>query len=223
MTDQQWENLLRILDGELLSPLPTGFLVDGPWVCGINKMRLMDYFTDTQAWLRANLNAVGRFPDVLWLPGFWAEFGMISNPPSFGAKCIWPQDGFPTCEPVPEKASDYDNLLDLFRAIDDEILYQPEYFYSSFEEDTSVACTYGGSFTFGPSASGENLTFQDCAYIQGFVLNGSGTYDYNSGLYTIEAEVSGDKSGTLTYENDHSSNSISVTGEYGGQTIDLQQ
>ena len=124
---------------------------------------------------------------------------------------------------IPEKASDYDNLLDLFRAIDDEILYQPEYFYSSFEEDTSVACTYGGSFTFGPSASGENLTFQDCAYIQGFVLNGSGTYDYNSGLYTIEAEVSGDKSGTLTYENDHSSNSISVTGEYGGQAIDLQQ
>jgi uroporphyrinogen decarboxylase len=60
----------------------------------------MEYFTDTQLWLRANLNAVQRFPEVLWLPGFWAEFGMISNPPSFGAKCIWPVDGFPTCQRV---------------------------------------------------------------------------------------------------------------------------
>jgi uroporphyrinogen decarboxylase len=50
--------------------------------------------------LEANLTAVRRFPDVFWLPGFWAEFGMISNPPSFGARCVWPQDGFPTCKTV---------------------------------------------------------------------------------------------------------------------------
>ena len=111
MTDTQWECLLSILGGERLSPVPTGFLVDGPWVCGANSLRLMDYFTDTQAWLRANLNAIERFPDVLWLPGFWAEFGMISNPPSFGAKCIWPEDGFPTCGPVLRDCSDIADLV----------------------------------------------------------------------------------------------------------------
>jgi uroporphyrinogen decarboxylase len=110
MTDKQWENLLRILSGQRLSPIPTGFLVDGPWVCGVGHLRLMDYFTDTQAWLRANLDAVERFPDVLLLPGFWAEFGMISNPPSFGAKCIWPEDGFPTCRPVLRDCSDIASL-----------------------------------------------------------------------------------------------------------------
>jgi uroporphyrinogen decarboxylase len=47
---------------------------------------------------------------VLWLPGFWAEFGMISNPPSFGAKCIWPEDGFPTCEPVLRDCDDIAGL-----------------------------------------------------------------------------------------------------------------
>jgi uroporphyrinogen decarboxylase len=100
MTDQQWDNLLKIIGGELLDPLPVGFLVDGPWVTGINNIGLMDYFTDNRVWLDANLEAMQRFPDVLWLPGFWAEFGMISNPPSFGSKCVWPEDGFPTCEPV---------------------------------------------------------------------------------------------------------------------------
>ena len=46
MTDQQWTQLLRIIDGELLDPPPTGFLIDGPWVAGINNIGLMDYFTD---------------------------------------------------------------------------------------------------------------------------------------------------------------------------------
>jgi uroporphyrinogen decarboxylase len=99
MTDQQWESLLRILDGERLHPLPVGFLVDGPWVAGMAQASLMDYFSDRPTWLSANLEANRRFPDVFWLPGFWAEFGMISNPPSFGAKCVWPEEGFPTCEP----------------------------------------------------------------------------------------------------------------------------
>ena len=111
MNDKQWEYLLSILSGERHSPLPIGFLVDGPWLSGINKLRLMDYFTDTQAWLRANLEAVERFPDVFWLPGFWAEFGMISNPPSFGAKCVWPEDGFPSCEPVLRDCADIARLV----------------------------------------------------------------------------------------------------------------
>ncbi len=110
MTDGQWEDLLRIINGELLDPLPVGFLVDGPWVAGVNNISLMDYFTDNHLWLEANLAAVQRFPEVLWVPGFWAEFGMISNPPSFGAKCVWPEDGFPSCETVLRDCADIARL-----------------------------------------------------------------------------------------------------------------
>jgi uroporphyrinogen decarboxylase len=110
MTDEQWECLLGILNGDLLSRPPIGFLVDGPWVSGVNNLHLMDYFTDTQVWLRANLESVQRFPEVLWLPGFWGEYGMISNPPSFGAKCVWPEEGFPTCETVLRECSDIADL-----------------------------------------------------------------------------------------------------------------
>ncbi len=100
MTDEQWTQLLQILDGRRLNALPVGFLVDGPWFAGLRQVRLIDYLTDGRTWLDANRYAVERFPEVFWLPGFWAEFGMISNPPSFGAKCIWPGDGFPTCRPL---------------------------------------------------------------------------------------------------------------------------
>jgi len=100
VTDQQWAILLDVLAGQRVDPPAVGFLVDGPWVAGVNGVRLMDYFTDNAVWLQANLQANSRFPGVMWLPGFWAEFGMISNPPSFGCKCVWPEDGFPTCEPA---------------------------------------------------------------------------------------------------------------------------
>jgi uroporphyrinogen-III decarboxylase len=110
MTDDQWSQLLRILDGQRFDPVPVGFLVDGPWFAGRQQVRLIDYLTDGRVWLEANLQAVRQFPQVLWVPGFWAEFGMISNPPSFGAKCIWPEEGFPTCEPV---LRGFDDIADL--------------------------------------------------------------------------------------------------------------
>jgi pimeloyl-ACP methyl ester carboxylesterase len=122
-----------------------------------------------------------------------------------------------------ENVSDYADPLEIFSAIDNEIQLQPEYFYSYFEEDTSVACPFGGSFTFGPSEAGESYSFENCAYVKGFALSGTGGYDYGTGLFTIEAQVSGDKSGALTYTYDGNDGSSSVTGEYGGEAIDLQQ
>ena len=122
-----------------------------------------------------------------------------------------------------ENASDYADVLEIFWAIDGEIEFQPEYFYSHFEEDVTVACPYGGTFTFGPSDLGEAFTFGDCAYTRGFALTGTGSYDYETGLFSIVAEVSGDKPGSLTYSRNYNDGSISVTGEYGGETIDLQR
>lgn len=64
---------------------------------------------------------------------------------------------------------------------------------------------------------------RNCAYVKGFALTGNGGYDYAAGLFNITAKVSGDKSGSLTYSHNYSDDSISVTGEYGGETIDLQR
>ena len=70
----------------------------------------------------------------------------------------------------------------------------------------------------------EKLTATQIAtFIKGFAITGTGGYDSSTGILTFEAEVSGKKSGTLTYTNDYSSGAISVTGEYGGEAIDLSQ
>jgi len=95
MTDSQWQDLIRILRGELLDPLPVGLIIDSPWLAGWAGLTVMDYFADDAAWLEANLRAVRQFPEMLFLPGFWAEYGMCTEPSAFGAKCIWPENEFP--------------------------------------------------------------------------------------------------------------------------------
>ena len=123
---------------------------------------------------------------------------------------------------IQAQASDYANPLQILATIDNEIQLQPEFLYSSLEETTSVACPDGGSFTFGPSSAGVSYSFDNCAYLKGFAITGAGSFDLSNGLFTVDAQVSGDKSGTLTYVHNHKNNSVSVTGQYGGQTIDLQ-
>ena len=95
MTDQEWQILLRVLGGERVDPTPVGLIIDSPWLAGWGGLSVMDYFTDEDAWLQTNLNVVRQFPDVLFLPGFWAEFGMCSEPSAFGAKCVFPENDFP--------------------------------------------------------------------------------------------------------------------------------
>ena len=100
MTDQQWLDLLRVLDGELLTPLPVGLIIDSPWLPGWAGMSILDYFTSERLWLEANLRAVRQFPSVMFLPGFWSEFGMCTEPSAFGARCIFPDNEFPFAEKV---------------------------------------------------------------------------------------------------------------------------
>lgn len=100
MTQDQWEELLAIIRGENLSPLPVGFIIDSPWLPNWHGASLLDYFSDNECWFQANLAAVKAFPQVLFLPDFWAEYGMCSEPASFGAKCSFYENEFPFAHPL---------------------------------------------------------------------------------------------------------------------------
>ncbi len=96
MTDPQWFDMLRVINGELLDPVPRGLIIDSPWLPGWAGTRMLDYFADDRIWLEANLKAVRQFGRIMFLPGFWAEYGMCTEPSAFGAKCIWQENAFPS-------------------------------------------------------------------------------------------------------------------------------
>ncbi len=100
MNQAQWETLLAVVAGERVEPVPVGFIIDSPWLPGWAGMRILDYFASDRLWLEANLRVVQRFPEVIFLPGFWAEFGMCTEPSAFGSRPAWHEDEFPFAEKV---------------------------------------------------------------------------------------------------------------------------
>ncbi len=136
----------------------------------------------------------------------------------------WGTDVIRAYEPlIKQNAGDYADVLETFQAIETDIQLQAEYFYGLFTEDVSVACPFGGSFTFGPGDAGEAYTFDKCEYVKGFALTGSGTYDYDASVITYETQVTGVKEGSLVYTDNTADGTYSVKGEYGGEAIDLSQ
>jgi len=95
MTDRQWDTLLKVVRFETVEPLPVGFIIDSPWLPGWCGMSILDYYTSDRLWLAANFRAIDTFPDVIFLPGFWSEYGMCTEPSAFGAKCTWEEANLP--------------------------------------------------------------------------------------------------------------------------------
>ncbi|MDR2473393.1 MAG: hypothetical protein LBD53_07545 [Tannerella sp.] len=110
MTDKQWTTLLSIIDGKTPATVPTGFIIDCPWLPGWYGINILDYFTNDELWLSANLKAAETFPDVMFLPGFWSEYGMCTEPSAFGAKCTFPRNEFPFADKIIRETADIDAI-----------------------------------------------------------------------------------------------------------------
>ena len=95
MTDDQWSVLLDVVAGRSTGTLPAGFIIDSPWLPGWAGVSTLDYFTNDEIWFEANKKAVQTFPEALFLPGFWSEYGMCTEPSAFGARCSFHRDELP--------------------------------------------------------------------------------------------------------------------------------
>jgi uroporphyrinogen decarboxylase len=109
MTEQQWRTLLSVLNGEKLDPIPIGFIIDSPWLPNWAGMSILDYYSGEGRWLEANLKAIQTFPNIMFLPGFWSEYGMCTEPSAFGSKCIWQENDLPFAETI---ITDIDQIKD---------------------------------------------------------------------------------------------------------------
>jgi uroporphyrinogen-III decarboxylase len=100
MTPEQWNKLLAVIDGEAVQPLPVGFIIDSPWLPGWAGISALDYYSSEQMWFETNIKAVKQFPEVIFMPGFWSEFGMCTEPSAFGAKCSWQLNEMPYADKI---------------------------------------------------------------------------------------------------------------------------
>jgi uroporphyrinogen decarboxylase len=112
MTDKQWSELLAVVKDEARTRPPFAFIIDSPWLPNWFGIDILDYFTSEELWFQANRKAIETFPEVTFLPGFWSEFGMCTEPSAFGAKCLFPRNEFPFAEKVIREISQIADLVE---------------------------------------------------------------------------------------------------------------
>jgi uroporphyrinogen-III decarboxylase len=112
MTDSQWNELLATVNGKLLARPPIGFIIDCPWLPNWFGIDILDYFTNEALWFEAHRKAIETFPEVTFLPGFWSEFGMCTEPSAFGAKCVFHKNEFPFADKTILDVAQIDDLVE---------------------------------------------------------------------------------------------------------------
>lgn len=100
MTNSQWEELVKQIKGDKSQVNPVGFIIDSPWLPGWYGVSLLDYYTSDRIWFEANRKAIETFPEVIFLPGFWSEYGMCTEPSAFGTKMVWSESNLPHADRI---------------------------------------------------------------------------------------------------------------------------
>jgi len=100
MRNSSWEDLLSLIEGRIIGYQPVGFIIDSPWIPGWYGISNIDYYSSDELWLKSNLKAIDSFPEIWFLPAFWSEYGMCTEPSAFGSRMVFPENNLPHAERV---------------------------------------------------------------------------------------------------------------------------
>jgi uroporphyrinogen-III decarboxylase len=123
MLKQQWATFKRAARREKMDKIPMALIVDSPWIPGYLGIKHMDYFLDPELWFQSNLRIMREFPDIIFVPSWWMEYGMAAEPSVLGAKIKFWQDNTPSeCHTLyrledVDKLSEYKVEADAFAAL----------------------------------------------------------------------------------------------------------
>ncbi len=112
MLPDQWETLQRAARRQPLPAVPMALIVDSPWIPTYLGMPHLDYFLDPEAWFRANQRITEEFPDIIFVPSWWAEYGMAAEPSVLGAKIRFWGDNTPSVIPSLARLDDIDQVAE---------------------------------------------------------------------------------------------------------------
>jgi uroporphyrinogen-III decarboxylase len=90
-----WQDFLTAARGGRPERVPTALIIDSPWMPGFAGVHTLDFFLYPDEWLDIHMKVLARFPDVVFLPGFWLEYGMANEPSAYGAGIAWRADSPP--------------------------------------------------------------------------------------------------------------------------------
>lgn len=96
MKPAQWEIFKKAARLEKLDQVPMALIIDSPWIPGYLGLPHMDYYLDPELWFQSNLKIHEEYPDIIFVPSWWMEFGMAAEPSALGAKIKFWQNNTPS-------------------------------------------------------------------------------------------------------------------------------
>ena len=96
MRPEQWDIFKRAARREKLDKVPMALIIDSPWIPGYLGIKHLDFFLDPEVWFQAHLKIHREYPDVIFVPGWWMEYGMAAEPSVLGSKIKFWQDNTPS-------------------------------------------------------------------------------------------------------------------------------
>ncbi len=110
MLPEQWETFKRAARRETMDKIPMALIIDSPWIPGYLGIKHLDYFLDPELWFQSNLKIMREFPDIIFVPSWWMEYGMAAEPSVLGAKIKFWQDNTPSEYHTLQRLEDIDNF-----------------------------------------------------------------------------------------------------------------
>ena len=121
----------------------------------------------------------------------------------------------------PVEAAEFTTPLEALIAADIDIHYLPEHYFWDRKSPREVGCSFGGVVSFAPSQDGEIFSFENCAFSEGFVLTGKGSYNISQAVFSMDVSVTGLADGNLVYT--RLPGQVTASGSYAGQPIVLKK
>jgi len=115
MTKEKWNLFKSIIKGEE-SDLHVGLIVDSPWMPGYCGISNIDFYARHDEWFNAYIKIKKDFPYILFLPDWWAEYGMATEPSGFGVKFTFYDDNLPGVHPMIEDSDDAEDIISALKS-----------------------------------------------------------------------------------------------------------
>jgi uroporphyrinogen decarboxylase len=112
MLPHQWDTFKRAARLEKMARVPIALIVDSPWIPGHLGIGHMDYYLDPELWFQANLQIMREYPEIIFIPSWWVEYGMAAEPSVLGAKIKFWQDNTPSASHTLFRLDDIDRFPD---------------------------------------------------------------------------------------------------------------
>ena len=81
-------------------------IIDSPWLPGYAGVSTRDFYWEMEVWLDSYQKALSDLPGVGFVPGWWVEFGMATEPSGWGVPIQWNPESPPSVYHFPGSLDD---------------------------------------------------------------------------------------------------------------------